>query len=368
MIALYILSSFWPLVIIFVIMAVVRRKRRRGGRKGGTELAVSREDAVSETFLLLSLFFLGVTLLSLNRDIGSPISFQTILLLTSIVGLALAYKLKIVYTLAISTMGTFIWFVLKMVEWTREQEVNTSGIITGIALVGLFLYLLGRFHEKVLKKIRFSSVYLVFGIIMVTFLLFILSSRLGLGMLEDTTGAGSIFKSWQVTTSLLIVLLIELGAAFFTAVRKIISAKELVAVIIFTVLFATIALLPEQDLLISGGFDFDTGAYESGSYTSSGVFWAVLFNILIFFHVLGLVFLGYVKREKWLINLGAAFLFMLIIVKYFDWFFTFLDKSIFFIGAGILLFFVGWLMEKGRRNILQNISTPKQQTEQILQP
>ena len=78
--------------------------------------------------------------------------------------------------------------------------------------------------------------------------------------------------------------------------------------------------------------------------------------------------MGYVKKEKWLINLGAAFLFMLIIVKYFDWFFTFLDKSIFFIGAGILLFIVGWLMEKGRRNILQNISTPKQQTEQILQP
>jgi len=45
----------------------------------------------------------------------------------------------------------------------------------------------------------------------------------------------------------------------------------------------------------------------------------------------------------------------LIFVKYFDWFFTFLDKSVFFISAGVLLFVVGWLMEKGRRYMLAEI-------------
>jgi len=65
--------------------------------------------------------------------------------------------------------------------------------------------------------------------------------------------------------------------------------------------------------------------------------------------------LGYLKRENWLINLGAFFIFILIFVKYFDWFFAFLDKSIFFISAGILLFVVGWFMEKGRRYLLSTI-------------
>ena len=39
-------------------------------------------------------------------------------------------------------------------------------------------------------------------------------------------------------------------------------------------------------------------------------------------------------------------------VDRFDWFFTFFDKSIFFISAGIILFIVGWFMEKGRKYML----------------
>jgi uncharacterized membrane protein len=43
-------------------------------------------------------------------------------------------------------------------------------------------------------------------------------------------------------------------------------------------------------------------------------------------------------------------------VKYFDWFFKFMDKSVFFIVAGIMLFAIGWAMERGRRYLAQTIS------------
>jgi uncharacterized membrane protein len=82
----------------------------------------------------------------------------------------------------------------------------------------------------------------------------------------------------------------------------------------------------------------------------------LIYNIAIFLELFGLIYLGYMRGETWLINFGALFLFLLIIAKYFDWFFTFLDKSIFFIGAGILFFVVGWIMERGRRYMISNIS------------
>ena len=70
---------------------------------------------------------------------------------------------------------------------------------------------------------------------------------------------------------------------------------------------------------------------------------------------MGVIFVGYGRKEKWLINLGIFFLFIFILVKYFDWFFDFLDKSVFFIGAGVLLFAVGWFMGKGRRYMLSEM-------------
>ena len=46
---------------------------------------------------------------------------------------------------------------------------------------------------------------------------------------------------------------------------------------------------------------------------------------------------------------------MLVIIKYFDWFFEFIDKSIFFLGAGELMLALGWSMEKGRKYIITNV-------------
>ena len=76
---------------------------------------------------------------------------------------------------------------------------------------------------------------------------------------------------------------------------------------------------------------------------------------MLFSEIVGIIFLGYFNNKNFFINLGIVFMSILIFVKYFDWFFAFLDKSIFFIGAGTLLFVVGWFMEKGRRYMLSAI-------------
>lgn len=147
----------------------------------------------------------------------------------------------------------------------------------------------------------------------------------------------------------------------YSAIQKLLSPFELLAVFTLACLFGITALLPEQTMFVRGSY----GLFSSrGELSDTGVLWALIYNFAIFFELIGLIFSGYMRRDTRFINFGASFLFLLIIVKYFDWFFTFLNKSIFFIGAGILLFVVGWFMERSRRYMISNIQKQVQQISQ----
>lgn len=204
-----------------------------------------------------------------------------------------------------------------------------------------------------MKFKRFSIVYLILGLIPITSALFFLSTKSGLKTLEEITKGSSFFGSWEITLSLFVLLISLIGILIYTLSKSLVFKSEAVAIGFLVVLFCIIALLPEQTIFLQQKDYY--GVYRDTKLSSSGILWAIFFNILIFLELVGIIFLGYLKQENWLINLGVFFIFILIFVKYFDWFFNFLDKSIFFIGAGILLFVVGWFMEKGRRYLLSTI-------------
>lgn len=356
----YLSFLIWPVIIIGLILYFARR---RSGKIHPSEnkdwyfqLALSKEDAVSQWFLLLFVFFFGVTLLALNRDLGDPLSWRTILFIGSMVGLVIAYYFKVVSTLIFSLIGIMSWWGVQAIEWIQGKDIKTSSILVGLIFIALLFYSIGHLLEKELKYKRFALVYLILGIIFITGALFIFSSKGGLSMLTEMTKGAIFFGSWEITFSLLFFFVFLIVVSLYSASKKLILFPEVGAVFIVGILFGATAFLPEQSMFIQSGSYTRSGSELS----SSGVLWAIIFNFAIFFELLGLIFSGYLRREEWLINLGTLFLFLLIIVKYFDWFFTFLDKSLFFIGAGILLFAVGWFMEKSRRYMIANIKTEGQ--------
>jgi hypothetical protein len=340
---------------------LIIRRRKKGHPSQDKEwyfrFALSKEDAVSQLFLLLSFFFLGVTLLSFNRDLGDPFSWRIILFITSVIGLVSTYSFKTIYTLVFSLIGFTGWWVAQATEWLQSKDIKTSAIFAGLTLIALLFYVLGHLHEKEIKFKRFALVFLVLGIIVITGVLFFFSTKSGLDVLGSMTEGKPIFGSWQITLSLFIFMASIVGVTLYSVGKRLILHFELIAVFVFTALFGLIALLPEQNMFVHG-------IYSGSELSGKGVFWSLIFNLAIFLELFGLIFSGYLRKEVWFINLGAFFLFLLIIVKYFDWFFTFLDKSIFFIGAGILLFIVGWFMEKGRRYILKGVKSESQQISQ----
>ena len=358
---------FWPILIIGLIVFFSSRRKKGGhpatDKEWYLEFALSKEDAVSQFFIVLSVVFLGVALLSFNRDFGDPFSWRTILFAASIMSIISAYYLKTFYSITLGLIGITAWWGAQAAEWTQIGNIETSAIFAGLAFVALLFYVMGHLHEKEMKWKRFALVYLVLGIISITGALFFFSSKPGLSTLAEMTKGASFLGSWQMILSLLVFLTALVGAALYGVAKKLLSPFEFLAVLLLTLLFSAIALLPQQSFFLQAG-NYYSFYSDNRELSSSGILWAVIFNFVVFFELLGLIFSGYVRRETWLINLGAVFLFLLIVVKYFDWFFMFLDKSVFFIGAGSLLFLVGWFMEKGRRLMIVNI---KAQTKQIPQ-
>jgi len=339
-------TLFWLLLIGSVFYFFVSRRKKKAQRKEGKKLfQVAKEGAASEAFFLLSVLFFGVTLLSFNSDFHQPLSWRTILFVTSAAGIACAYVFKAASPLAFGLISLLSWWCAQAFEWSETAEVKSSPAFTGLICIGLLFYALGRLHEGRKRFALFSSQYLVLGTVFTSLILFYFSTSSGLKMLEDISIGASFLKSWQLVLFLFIFLGFLVTALLYGYGKKRIHVIEVLVTVFVASLFLLIAFLPMQEIFVGRG-------YIGSALSSKGIFWAVFFNLLVFFELLGLILLGYQRQNELLVNAGAVFLFIFILIKYVDWFFKFLDKSIFFIGAGILLFGVGWLMERGRRYML----------------
>ncbi len=349
--------SFWLVLIIGGIFWFVRRNRRmpplQSDERWYLRLALSRQDAIAQVYFLLAVLFFGALLLTLNQKFGSHFSWRTILLATSLVGLVCAYRLKLVYTLAAGILGSVIWWTAQAVEWgslPAGQTVRSVALTVGLLIIAVWLYLLGRLHEQYPPYRRFALVYELLGMLGATAGLLIFSTRSGLQEFEQMLTGLPVTAVWPLAVSLLVIFAGAVLLIGLSIKRRAMSIGESVGVIIFVGLFGLMLFAPASELFLKEKIFAWVRTTES--FTAAGMIWAVVFNLAVFLQILGLMLSGYVRREEWLINLSAILMFLLIAIKYFDWFFTFLDKSVFFIGAGILLFVVGWLMERGRRYVL----------------
>lgn len=82
----------------------------------------------------------------------------------------------------------------------------------------------------------------------------------------------------------------------------------------------------------------------------------LIFNLVLFLAIVGVVVAGYRARAPGWINLGLLFFAVDVVTRYFDLLWSLLDRSVFFVGAGLLLLVAGGLLERGRRRLLDDLS------------
>ena len=89
---------------------------------------------------------------------------------------------------------------------------------------------------------------------------------------------------------------------------------------------------------------------------------ALAFNLLFFGGVIWLVFAGMYTHNRFQINIAFTFFALALLSRYFDTFWTLLNRSFFFMGGGLILIIGGYLLEQQRRRLTGAIKSGLQGT------
>ncbi|HJW81279.1 MAG TPA: DUF2157 domain-containing protein [Acidiferrobacterales bacterium] len=88
---------------------------------------------------------------------------------------------------------------------------------------------------------------------------------------------------------------------------------------------------------------------------ASGGWVAIAFNLLFFAGMLWLIYAGMHGDDRFLVNLAFVFFGLTLLTRYFDTFWTLLNRSYFFMVGGLLLIAGGYVLERKRRQITASI-------------
>lgn len=316
-------------------------------------LSFSSEDVISQMLILLALSFGMLGLFAFDRELSYPVSWQTLFLIVVVAAGVVGYKMKLLYPFFTAAIGTMVWFGAQGGEWIDKAHVQALPIVTGIGLLGVFWYCVGASLDVLPKFRRFATSLFILGLIVVAGLFFFLSSNSGLDAVHQLAQGNAWYGSFGVGASIVVIAILAVGAAVFAYSRKAISSAELGGVVLASLFLLLLLFVPSNAIFSNdSGYNYYTPTALSGL----GIGLAIVYNIGIFSLLVGTILSGYTRKESWRINLGAVLMFLLILIKYFDWFFTFLDKSVFFLGAGLILFLVGYGMERARKMMLASMS------------
>ena len=81
-----------------------------------------------------------------------------------------------------------------------------------------------------------------------------------------------------------------------------------------------------------------------------------VYNLILLAVLAGLIYSGAFRQKNVaLINYALVYFVLDVLVRYFDFFFTMMDRSIFFVTGGVILMIVGSLVESERRRLIKGL-------------
>jgi hypothetical protein len=315
----------------------------------------SANDAIGQLLLAVGVSLAGIAVQLAIRHFGLPSYPSITLLAVTVAAGALGWWQRAPIVVLGTVALSFGWWAISTQRWVSDTG-STAGLATGIGVVVLALIAISVARLVELKPAdkRLGFFAWLPGTLTVITALFVLSSQSGIVLLGSKNLVSPFSASLKEGAALAILFAIALGLLAFAGLRKATSLAETAALGVMLGVMLLLAFLPPRGAS-SGGSEYD-GLFGGGgtpTLTAVGTSWAAVFNVLLLAALLGLVFLGYQRREDWLVTFGALLLFVFVLFKYFDWLFSLLDRSIAFVGAGLLFLGVGWMMERGRRSIIK---------------
>ncbi len=297
---------------------------------------------VGSALLFLGGILFGATLFLLAQIYHIEANSHTIALLWLIGILPFVYAFISVEMAGLSLFVFYLWIGLFVLQDTGfslfgfsdgSSETNNIYYLPILYLVmSLALFGIGGLHYFSDKFKKVARIYRLFGIQFSMLVLFLLSFRYYSGDYDGYSFRGDNLPSETFTITLTLLAIMAI-ITFIINVKYNPSKSRAPGIEYFTALILTVLAL------IFFNFPADNNIY------------VILFNLVL----AGIIFLllqqGYFRQDMAIVNTGIFFFVIFVLAKYFDFFWTLLDRSLFFVIGGAILLIGGIFLEGKRREI-----------------
>jgi uncharacterized membrane protein len=297
--------------------------------------------------ILLGSFIFGAGIFLIAQMYHISVHYPNGPLLWGLAVLPLAYLLGLNSLLSLALVDLLIWLGMEATFSLSFFSAygNITVFIALFLLAGITLWASGLMHRGFPSLKHLSGPYLGTGLFLTLACGYVLTFE----FMQWHFGAPALTSFYYGFTVLFVASL----ALFIVKGEK---GKTWIAETVFLAALFLIVLL---FCFTSKGFlDTSPEAY-SAEYTRRNQDYSLLrlaFNLLYALQILGVIVLGYLRRNRAYINLGLVFFVLEVIARYFDFFWKLMPRSLFFIGGGLLLMVGGIVLEKKRRTVLASFN------------
>ncbi len=252
--------------------------------------------------------------------------------------LPLAYLLRSPLHLSLSLVVGAIWLILVLTRWGEAQPPTVFAVLLA---AGVLLYALSRLHEgRALGPLEVP--YRWCGLLLVFQALYVFSYRVFWHAPWHHPHPSMVVPG--------IVLAVAGAAALVLLLRE--GNRSRAALAEAAALLGLVALA----WLVAGAYDlFALTGDPFGHPIGQALLVVGPLNLILLAAEVGLVALGWARRQPGLMNFGLLAFFLQVVTRYFDLLGGMLQGGLMFIGAGILLVVMGAGLERSRRSLLRSM-------------
>ena len=259
---------------------------------------------------LTAFWFLGVAPLAYVTR-SRPVMFLAVILFLVAVGFRLAHWLG---------------------QTSAEEEILLA---TTYLPLGLLLYAIGRVKGRFEEWKPMGGLFRAIGLVVAFGVLYMLTFHeihdIGSGI------NGLDYRYWSLTYSASVIAVALLAGTEWLRFRRDgrpgVESAELAAIV---------ALLVASHVVVRVPVGWEP-------------LYPIVFNVLFALSALGLMVSGYLQEREARVNLSLALIALFVISRYFEYSTTLFDRSLVFVGAGVILLAGGFLLERGRRKMLDTM-------------
>lgn len=252
------------------------------------------------------------------------------------------------YAAWLAVLGFIAWCAVSLILLGEDSNAGAVHVLQVGLLLSLSIFMLGVALQRFARFDLFAGPLWRFASIsaLISFYGLTLRYAHGIGGITNLAAADT---GWVAGTFLATLMV----AASFALLRfsTPTSGKKTHISLGYVLLSATVLLMfgnlfvPEIDELLAS------------RASAVAIFFYLGFNVLFLGAVVWLIYTGYHSADRFRVNSGFLFFAAALLTLYFDNFWALLDRSFFFMGAGVLLIGGGFLLERQRRRLVRTMAS-----------